>query len=231
MGSGGEMMLTRRPPRAVLFDFDFTLGDSSRGIIDSALHALESINRPPVPPEAIRKLIGLSLPEVALALDATCSPREVDCFIAAFHRRADLVVVETTTFYPGVLSLIRSLRRSGVRTGIVSTKVRRRIEAILDAHAAPGDFNIIVGIEDVPAHKPDPAGLNLALAQLGVPSDSALYIGDHPVDAEAAIAAGIPFIGVLTGMTTREHFTALGATAIPDLSHLLDALNQLPAAD
>ncbi len=49
------------PFRAVLFDFDYTLGDSSEGIVLCVNRALESLGRPPAPPEAIRPTIGLSL--------------------------------------------------------------------------------------------------------------------------------------------------------------------------
>jgi len=58
---------------------------------------------------------------------------------------------------------------------------------------------VIVGGEDVTRHKPDPEGLQRALASLGIEGDQALYVGDHPVDGQAAAGAGVRFVRVLTG--------------------------------
>ena len=40
----------------------------------------------------------------------------------------------------------------------------------------------------------------------GISEAQGLYVGDHRVDAEAAMAAGIPFFPVLTGATSRDEF-------------------------
>lgn len=42
--------------------------------------------------------------------------------------------------------------------------------------------------------------------QLGMELGEMLYVGDHVVDAQAAQAAGIDFIAVLTGTAGREDF-------------------------
>ena len=47
--------------RAVLFDFDFTLADSSDGITVCMNHALGLLGLSPAPASAIRRTIGLDL--------------------------------------------------------------------------------------------------------------------------------------------------------------------------
>ncbi len=49
--------------RTMLFDFDYTLGDSSRGIVMSVNAALTALNYPVPEPKDIRQTIGLSLNE------------------------------------------------------------------------------------------------------------------------------------------------------------------------
>ena len=39
---------------------------------------------------------------------------------------------------------------------------------------------------------------------LFVSPDEVLYIGDSTIDAETAVAGGVYFVGVTSGMTTRE---------------------------
>ncbi len=37
-------------------------------------------------------------------------------------------------------------------------------------------------------------------------AEAAVYFGDHPVDAQAAAAANVPFVAVLSGTTQRAEF-------------------------
>jgi phosphoglycolate phosphatase len=53
---------------AVIFDFDFTLVDSFRGIVGCANHALKTMGLPPATPDEIRKTVGYSLPESLVRL-------------------------------------------------------------------------------------------------------------------------------------------------------------------
>ena len=80
---------------------------------------------------------------------------------------------------------------------------------------------MIVGAEDVQRHKPDPSALLLAARGMGHRLNEVAYVGDHPVDADAACRAGMPFIAVLTGFSPRQAFLGYPLMAsIDDLSAL-----------
>jgi phosphoglycolate phosphatase len=95
---------------------------------------------------------------------------------------------------------------SGLTLGIFSTKYHRRIEAFLKREDLSHAFKVIVGGEDVTTHKPDPTGLLMALNKLGHASSQTIYVGDSVVDAEAAVRADMPFVAVLSGVTSKEAF-------------------------
>jgi phosphoglycolate phosphatase len=192
--------------RAVLFDFDLTLADSTPGVVECVNHALEQMALPRAEPEAIRATIGFSLAAMLARLTGLTDPRIAQGFSAYFIERADLRMVDLTSVFPEVAGSLVQLKSAGVRTGIVSTKFRYRIEAILARHGLVQAFDVVVGGEDVMRHKPDPEGLYKALDGLDVRPGDSLYVGDHPVDAEAAAAAGIPFAAVLTGAANRNDF-------------------------
>ena len=65
--------------RAVLFDFDYTLGDSTKGIVLSANAALQRMGLEAQSEEAIRRTVGLSLRDTYRALTeigrASCRER------------------------------------------------------------------------------------------------------------------------------------------------------------
>lgn len=207
--------------RAVVFDFDLTLADSSAGIVECITYALKHIHMPLVPELRMRQAIGLSLPATLTYLTGRDEAQLVADFTRHFIQRADQIMVDMTVMYPGVPEVLASLGRAGLRLGIVSSKFRYRIEDILIRGALRQHFDVIVGGEDVTQHKPHPEGLLRALAHLEHTPAQVVYVGDHPVDAEAASRAGVPFVAVLTGTATHADFVmgqALGI--VQDLTRL-----------
>jgi phosphoglycolate phosphatase len=191
--------------RAVLFDFDFTLGDSADAIVHCSRAAFVDMGLEPADSRAIRRTIGLTLQEAFRVLTGGAEPSAYGQDEAAEEYRrcyvahADRVMTAMTTVYEPAAGVLATLRARGVGTAIVSTKYRYRIESILEHVGLAGAVDVVVGGEDVTRHKPDPEGLQRALAGLGVPGDHALYVGDHPVDGHAAAGAGVRFVRVLTG--------------------------------
>lgn len=193
-------------PRALLFDFDFTLAESSAGAIECVNHALVQLDLPAAEREAIRRCVAYPLPEVLARLTGIEDPQIAAMFSQLFIRRADEVMAPLTTLFPGIIETLGELRRTGYRLGIVSTKYRYRIQTILAHHGAEGLVDVIIGGEDVREHKPAPEPLFRALSRLQITADEALYCGDHPVDAQAAEAAEVPFVAVLSGTSQSVEF-------------------------
>jgi phosphoglycolate phosphatase len=185
--------------RAVLFDFDFTLGDSADAIVHCSRAAFADMGLEPAAPPAIRRTIGLTLQHSFHELTGEHSPERADEYTRCYVAHADRVMTGMTTVYEPAAGMLATMRARGVATAIVSTKYRYRIESILQHCGLAGAVDLVVGGEDVTRHKPDPEGLQLALRGLGVDGASALYVGDHPVDGHAAARAGVRFVRVLTG--------------------------------
>jgi phosphoglycolate phosphatase len=193
--------------QAIICDFDFTLADSSPGVVACVNEALAGLGLPLASAERIHATIGLSLPHTLQALTGIAEPALATDFTRRFVAHADQVMHGLTLLYPWVAETVRALRATGHRLGIVSSKYRYRIERLLAESSLTSQFEIIIGGEDVAQPKPDPAGLLLALQRLNLPAPDVLYVGDHPVDAEAASRAGIPFMAVLTGTSDVPSFT------------------------
>lgn len=214
--------------RCILFDFDFTLADSSDPICKCARYALGKLGCPDRTDDQILRTVGLSLPEMFQRLAPGYDGK---CLAALFIEKADEIMVEGTTMFEEVPAVLTSIRAAGVKTGIVSTKYRYRIERTLAANDLLPSFDAIVGIEDVKRHKPDPDGLLRAMAMLGVKQGEALYVGDSLVDAEAARRAGVAFCAVLHGTTTRSEFQPYTPVSIlNDLSELKSLVARYSAA-
>lgn len=197
----------------LLFDFDYTLADSSTGAIACVAYALQALGLPAAPPEAVRRTIGLSLPATLrqLAPDATADLAPE--FERLFMEKAEDVMVDGTHMLAGVPQALRTFRERGHCLGIASTKTRRRIEAILARENLLALFDCVIGGGDVQHQKPHPDALLLAIEQLQTTAVQTLYIGDSTTDAQAAQLAKIDFAAVLTGTTPKAAFRQLPAIA------------------
>ena len=207
--------------KAVIFDFDYTLADSSRAVIECANTGLRGLGLPPASSDAICRTIGLSLPETLVRLAGEKQRPLADEFRRFWRQRSDKIMVDWTVLLPGAREAVRALRKKGVQTGIVSTKYRSRIEAVLQREKLSDAFEVIVGGEDVSAHKPDPEGLLRAIDALGAAPKKTLYVGDSVTDAQTAERANVSFAAVLSGVTRREEFNGLAVhRVLEDLREL-----------
>ncbi|TEU11455.1 HAD family hydrolase [Candidatus Bathyarchaeota archaeon] len=207
----------------VIFDFDYTLADSSRGVLECINHAFKGMGLPKVVAEDAQRTIGLSLPNILVTLAGREHEGRGGEFGRLFVEKANEVMTDLTFVFEEVPEVIRRLKDEGLTLGIVSTKFRRRIEEILGREDLLEPFDVIVGGEDVSRHKPDPEGLLAAIERLGGSPSGSLYVGDSVTDAETARRAGVPFAAVLNGVTPREAFKDYPAYKILDnLGELID---------
>ena len=200
--------------RAVLFDFDFTLADSSEGIVVCMNHALARLGLPPAPADAIRRTIGLDLNTAFGILAGEEWRSREEEFLEHFIRRADEVMVASTVFLPGAPRVLRTLHEAGYRVGVVTTKYRHRVEDALERDGLRAFVEVIVGADDVPRPKPAPDGLLRAAGSLGIPAGDCVFVGDSEVDARAAQAAGMGFVAVLSGTTAEGVFARYPVRAV-----------------
>jgi phosphoglycolate phosphatase-like HAD superfamily hydrolase len=97
----------------------------------------------------------------------------------------------------------------------------RQFESTIMKHFMIPEFTVIT-CEDVTTHKPDPASLNLAMQRLNVTTEKSMVFGDHAVDMQAGVNAGVALrVGVTHGFNGDKLLLDAGATQIV---HSLDEL-------
>ena len=208
--------------KAILFDFDFTLADSSAGIIACINYGLTRLGLPEASDERIMKTIGLYIPEALVALVGEEHRPKGQEFFGYFTEKADEVMADGTDIYPAAGRVIPALAGLGYRVGIVSTKFRYRIEAMMEDAGLLDFLDTIIGGEDVTRHKPAPDGLLQAAERLDLGTEDCVYVGDSHVDAGAAQSVGMRFVAVLSGTTSEETFESYPNLAVlPDVGSLV----------
>ncbi len=208
--------------KAIIFDYDFTLGDTTGGIIGSVRYALSEMGRPSCSEMEIRKTIGLSLTKTYETLTGDKSPENAKTFHDLFVEEADRIMTPSAKWLPHARETLLKLKENGVFLGICTTKFHRRITDIMKLTGDDDLIGVIVGGDDVSRQKPDPEGVLKAAAGCPAELSEILYVGDSLTDAEAAFRAGIDFAAVTTGETSAEQFEKFPYVKImTDLRELL----------
>lgn len=208
--------------RAVLFDFDGTLADTIPLIVASYRHALTAPDRP-APTETptdgeIRSWIGRPLLETL----ETHRPGE-GALLVDRYREHNLAHHDTLiAVVPGAADLVTELLDRQLPLGIVSSKRADTVRQGMRVTELP-HVDVVVGLLETTAHKPDPAPLLEGARRLGVDPADCVYVGDAVVDVQAARAAGMAAIAVTWGAGEE---TALRAEAPDALVHDIPGLRE-----
>lgn len=192
----------------VLFDLDGTLIDSVRLILDSYHHTLAAHGL-----EARSDdfwLAGMGTPLRVQFKHWSDDPMRLEAMIATYREYNLTHHDAMVTAYPGVVPMVRAIRRAGFRTGLVTSKNTPGAARGLKLVGLNSEMELIIGADDVVNPKPHPEPIEVALRRLGEPVDSALYVGDSVHDMEAGRAAGVRTAAVLWGPFGREHLEPSG---------------------
>lgn len=95
---------------------------------------------------------------------------------------------------PGTLDALRLLKGKGVKAAIGSSS--RNTPVILERIGLQKAFDAVADGNQIQNSKPDPEVFLLAARLLGLPPDNCLVVEDADAGIEAAVAGGMPTLGV-----------------------------------
>lgn len=174
--------------RAVLYDFDGTLADSTALIMRCWRHMMETHHGACPPDEEWLSGFGQTL-ETQIARFAR-SDAEYEEMLRTYRDHQDQHHDGMLRPFDGAVETVRELRRRGVQLGIVTSKHHRAALRGMDLCGLTELFDVIVTPDDVTHTKPHPEPVLHALAKLGVAAEEAVFVGDSPHDLVAGKAAG-----------------------------------------
>ena len=204
------------PCQTVIFDLDGTLLDTLQDLADSANYALAQSGFPTRTREEVRAFVGNGVGMlIHRAVPTGTSPQAeaacLDCFRAHYLTNMS----HKTAPYPGILPMLDRLKAAGRKLAVVSNKFDGAVKGLCRTYF--GDrLSAAIGESEGVARKPAPDTVLRALSDLGMPRESAVYVGDSDVDILTARNAGIPCLSVSWGFRDRDFLLAHGAEYIAD---------------
>jgi phosphoglycolate phosphatase len=190
-----------------IFDFDFTLADATKGIVESMNFAFNKLGLAPRNSDEIKKTVGMTLKDAFFVLTNIDGGDAVpDDFVRYFKEKADEIMTKNTVLFADTITTLNKLKANGCKTAIVTSKFHYRIVEVLAKYKISRLIDCIIGFEDVAQAKPSPEGFLKAMSELSVTRENVLYIGDSVIDANTAVNAGVDFAAVTTGTTDYSDF-------------------------
>lgn len=187
--------------RGILFDLDGVLIDSGRDITHAVNWTLGQYGFPALPYEIVKGHVGNGAIELLTRCFAEFGPghgKSAEKSLSAYKARYLEYSVVETTLYPGVEEGLKQL--SGLAMAVVTNKPGALADQILTRLGIRQHFGALVAPEALTRMKPDPEGLFLAMALLGLHVETTLMCGDSWSDIEAGRRAGVRTLGAFWGM-------------------------------
>ena len=206
--------------KAVSFDLDGTLIDSTEAIAESFVHTFDVLGVPQPPREAYVSTIGYTLHQ---QFEMLVKDHPADLCVATYRQHYPQIMREKTFLLPGAKEGLERLADAGLRLGFATSKKIQYSLELLDHFGVLDYFESRIGPEEVSHPKPHPEAVLTSAKELGVSVDELFFVGDTRFDVHAAQAANVRCLTVATGYATKEELIGLAPERVFDaLPELID---------
>lgn len=212
--------------RLIVFDCDGTLVDSQAAIISAMRSAFAAADLPAPSDEAVRGIVGLSVPQAVTALAPAASEATLTTIDAEFRRSSIALRAANphtnVQFYDGARECLDRINDAGEMLAIATGKARRGLDHLLDHANLRQHFVATQSADDAPS-KPHPGMLENCARLTG--ANQMVMIGDTSFDMLMAKNFGCHAIGVTWGYHSESVLIEAGADLlVHDFSELEEAL-------
>ena len=194
-------MAEKKHYKAVLFDLDGTLLNTSRGVFNSVLYMAEKMGFSKPDPECLRTFIGPPIRDSVKRVWGT----DDEAAVKAHHYFQEAYIGGeslNTDHYPGMMELLKELKKAGIRIGVATLKPGAQAKEVL-AHCGIAPYiDHICGTDSTGIGSKE-SRIRNCLDAFGIPAEDSVEIGDTEFDAVGAHAAGSDFMAVLYGFGPR----------------------------
>lgn len=190
------------PLLGIVFDLDGTLVESAHDFLRMRRETIRIAERHGVMPghlsihDPIPRLMENALSELTLGGVPEGNRFRFEAEVNEAIDAIELEALPRTTAREGARELLTDLSARGYRLGILTRSSESFCRAALDRTQLREFFPSLRTRGSPGPSKPSPEALLLLLHEMQVPIDRAVFIGDHPMDAQCAVRARVKFLGI-----------------------------------
>ena len=197
--------------KAVLFDLDGTLTNTSLDICDNVNLTMKKFGFPEITVDEAKAFVGdgaVKLIERSLKGRPCKNLKEVVDF---YNNSYNYCGSPKTFVYEGMLDLLKRLKKEGFLLAIISNKPQAGTNEVCSTFFSEVEFDCVFGQREGIKVKPDRECVDIVLKELGVTASEAVFVGDSDTDAKTAINAEVDLISVLWGYRSKQVLVEIGA--------------------
>lgn len=188
--------------KAMLFDLDGTLLDTSKGIKKSVAYTVEQMKLPPIPESEISYFIGPPIYN-SLREKFDLSEEEARYGTEIFRNAYKDKYLFEAEVYQGVFELLDFLKQSNIKIGVATYKREDYAISILEHFKIAEYCDVIIG-SDFENKMTKTDIVEKCFSLLDVRKQDAVMVGDTIHDAIGAKNFGIDFIAVKYGFGFKD---------------------------
>lgn len=192
--------------KVIIFDLDGTLLNTLDDLADSTNFALSEFNYPTRSKEEIRTFVGNGVAKlIERAIPDGKNNSNFDKCLEIFKQHYSINKYNKTAPYNDIINLLIELKEKNYKIAVVSNKFDLAVKDLCQKYF-PNLIDIAIGENETAGikKKPAPDTVKLALNQLELTPDQAIYVGDSDVDILTAKNSNMPCISVAWGFRDKE---------------------------
>jgi N-acetyl-D-muramate 6-phosphate phosphatase len=192
--------MNNRKISGVLFDLDGTLVDTVPDLARALNSLLARHQQPTLPVARIREVVtfgcaGLIPLGFNISTDHLRYPQLARDFLALYEND----ISQESRPFEGITTVLDALNHAKIPWGIVTNKAEHLARKVVTELGLMPDCACLIGGDTTPFSKPEPEPLYAACRLLERSPEDCVFIGDSPLDIEAARRANMPSIAALYG--------------------------------
>jgi HAD superfamily hydrolase (TIGR01509 family) len=191
--------------KAVIFDWDGTLADTRKAVVQSFQTVLTEAGCR-VSDEFIARRMGIGTKKTIIEAFRECHMR-LD--VSTLEKLADEKVriqaglADIVSLFDGAAELLEALQDK-TKIALATMSSRKVVDKLLPAKRITAYFDVVVSADEVAYPKPDPEVFLIAAKKLGVTPEDCVVVEDSVFGVRAAKAANMKCVAVPSGAYSKE---------------------------
>jgi HAD superfamily hydrolase (TIGR01509 family) len=191
--------------KAVIFDWDGTLADTKRAVVQSFQKVLRKTGCL-VSDEFIERRMGIGTKKTLEQALEECNVRFDDEMLenlAIEKIRIQANLTEIVSLFDGAIELLEELQ-GRIKIALATMSSRKVVGKLLSEKRIGGYFDVVVSADEIVKPKPDPEVFFISATKLGLKPEDCVVVEDSVFGVRAAKAAKMMCIAVSSGAYSRE---------------------------
>ncbi len=188
--------------KLILYDLDGTLADTRRDIINGVRYALGILKGPELTDDEIKDCVGTGLHALIRQVFRTDDEKLADRGAKLYREHYKKHMLDHTYLYPGARDFLDHFKER--KQAVITNKPNPFSSQILAALGVADYFIAILAGDNGLPFKPDPAAVHHLMEQTGAGEEEVLFVGDSPIDIQAARNAGVEIVTLSHGFAKEQ---------------------------